>query len=85
MIVLSALLKTCYEFNATSIFYEGFLSDVLLGGAFLHNASSSFFFYKICRKYKLGKCHRRDLVIGGCQTDNYVEAQSLVLKDTIFS
>lgn len=43
MIVLSALLKTCYEFNATSIFYEGFLSAVLLGGAFLHNASSSFF------------------------------------------
>ena len=29
------------------------------------------------------KCYRRDLVIRGSDTNNYVEAQFLVLKDTI--
>ena len=29
------------------------------------------------------KCYRRDLVIRGSDTNNYVEAQLLILKDTI--
>ena len=29
------------------------------------------------------KCYRRDLVIRGSDTNNYVEAQFFVLKDTI--
>ena len=56
-----------------------------LGGAFLHNTSSSFFSakYVVQLRTSLAKCHRRDLIIRGSDTNNYVEAQLLVLKDTI--
>ena len=53
----------------------------------LHNVSSSFFStkYVVELRTSWAKCHSRDLVIRGCDTNNYAEAQFLVLKDTILA
>ena len=48
-----------------------------------YHSAGTYFTDLMAYKESWAKCYRRDQMLRGCHTNNYVEAQFLVLKDTI--